>query len=271
MIDLGLTGKRILVAGAGYLPNRAGLGQRTSRALSDAGAQVVCLDKDPGRADAAAKDLIDRGGNAAPIVGDITSPEAADEAVRQAIEVWGGLDGCVDIIGGARWGVLMDTTDAQWDWVRDNNINQVFYLYRAVSRHLVTSTTGTFMTAIASVDGTMSSSFHAAYGAAKAGVISLTKTYAEELGPYGVRVNAVAPGSVGFGNEDLPEHEYGTDSVCPLAAPRSRDIANAVLFLASSLAGRITGQTIIVDGGASIVSPWGTTAEDSRQRHGPDE
>ena len=271
MIDLGLTGKRVLVAGAGYRPDRAGIGQRTTRALSDAGAHILCLDIDAGRAEEAAADVIARGGTAAPIVADMTDPAGAQAAVSQAVDVWGGLDGCVDIIGGARWGVVMDTTDTQWDWVRDNNINQVFYLYRAASRHLVTQTTGTFLTAIASVDGTVSSSYHAAYGAAKAGIISLTKTYAEELGPYGVRVNAVAPGSVGFGNEDQPDHEYGTDPVCPLAAPRSRDIANAVLFLASSLAARITGQTIIVDGGASITSPWGTTAADAKQRRGPNE
>jgi 3-oxoacyl-[acyl-carrier protein] reductase len=126
---------------------------------------------------------------------------------------------------------------------------------------MVDQGTGGSLVALASVDGIAAAAYHSAYGAAKAGVISLAKTFADELGRYGIRANAVAPGNVGSGNEDQRPGEYGVDGINPLAAPRNYDIANAVLFLCSSLSERVTGQTIAVDGGATIHSLWGMTAE----------
>jgi NAD(P)-dependent dehydrogenase (short-subunit alcohol dehydrogenase family) len=121
--------------------------------------------------------------------------------------------------------------------------------------------TGGSIVAIASVDGIAAAGYHVAYGAAKAGVISLAKTFADELGRHGIRVNAVAPGNVGTGNMDQPEGQYAVNTVNPLAAPRTTDIANALLFLSSDLAARITGQTLIVDGGTTIRSLWGMTPD----------
>jgi NAD(P)-dependent dehydrogenase (short-subunit alcohol dehydrogenase family) len=86
---------------------------------------------------------------------------------------------------------------------------------------------------------------------------AIIKTFAQDLGRHGIRVNAVAPGNVGTGNEDWPEGRSAVNAVNPLAPPRTRDIAHAVLFLVSSLAERITGQTLIVDGGAIIRDLWG--------------
>jgi NAD(P)-dependent dehydrogenase (short-subunit alcohol dehydrogenase family) len=120
---------------------------------------------------------------------------------------------------------------------------------------------GGAMVALASVDGINAAAMHAPYGAAKAGVISLAKTFASELGRHGIRVNAVAPGNVGAGNEDWPQGQWAVNAINPLAPPRTRDIANAVLFLLSSLAERITGQTLIVDGGAIIHDLWGMNEE----------
>jgi 3-oxoacyl-[acyl-carrier protein] reductase len=88
-------------------------------------------------------------------------------------------------------------------------------------------------------------------------VISLVKSCADELGRYGIRANAVAPGNVGSGNEDLPPDEYGVNPINPLAPPRAHDVANAALFLSSELAARITGQTLVVDGGATSRQMWG--------------
>ena len=117
--------------------------------------------------------------------------------------------------------------------------------------------TGGSIVALTSADGINAAAMHAPYGAAKAGVISLAKTFAQELGQHGIRVNAVAPGNVGLGNEDWPEGQWAVNAINPLAPPRTRDIANAVLFLVSSLAERVTGQTLIVDGGAIIRDLWG--------------
>ena len=92
-------------------------------------------------------------------------------------------------------------------------------------------------------------------------MISLVRTFADEYGHWGIRANAVAPGNVGSGNEDQPEGEYDVNGINPLAAPRARDIANAVLFLCSDLAARVTGQTLAVDGGVTVHSPWGFKRE----------
>ncbi len=107
----------------------------------------------------------------------------------------------------------------------------------------------------------MAAAYHAPYGAAKAGIIHLVKTFAYELGRYGIRANAVAPGNVGTGNDDQPEGVWAVDDINPLIAPRALDIANAALFLSSTLASRITGQTLIVDGGATIRQAWSASLE----------
>jgi NAD(P)-dependent dehydrogenase (short-subunit alcohol dehydrogenase family) len=261
VIDLGLGGKRAVVSGAGYLPNRAGHGRITAHKLAEAGATVVCIDIDRGRAETVCREISDAGGAAHPVVADMTDRSQVRRALDQAVDRLGGIDICVDIIGGARWDKVEDFGDDDWQWTIDNNLTQVFYLFQEAGRRMIRQGTGGSIVAIASVDGTTAAAYHVAYGAAKAGVISLAKTFADELGRYGIRVNAVAPGNVGTGNEDQPEGQYAVSPTNPLAAPRARDIGNAALFLSSDLAARITGQTLIVDGGTTIRSLWGMTPE----------
>lgn len=261
MIDLGLGGKGALVSGAGLIPERAGHGRATALRLAEAGATVACVDIDKGRAEGTVAAITAAGGEAFPVVADMTVPEQVTRAVDDAVAGLGSLDVCVDIIGGARWAGALDTSVEDWDWAVHNNLTQVFLLFQTVGRYLVGRGQGGAMVALASVDGIAAASLHSPYGAAKAGVMSLVKTFGYELGAHGVRVNAVAPGAVGAGNEDWPEGQYGTDPLNPLAPPRTRDIANAALFLCSSLAERITGQTLVVDGGATTRELWGLTPE----------
>ena len=261
MADLGLRGKRAVVSGAGYRPERAGHGRASATRLAAEGATVACIDIDPGRAEGIVKEITAAGGSAFPVVADMTDRAEAARAIDEAVAHMGGIDVCVDIIGGAKWDTVTDFTDADWAWTIQNNLTHVYFLFQEAGRRMVAQGTGGAMVAIASVDGIAAAAFHVAYGAAKAGVISLVKTFADELGQYGIRVNAVAPGNVGTGNEDMPPDEYGTSPVNPLAPPRARDIGNAVLFLCSDLAARITGQTLVVDGGTTIKALWGMTPE----------
>jgi NAD(P)-dependent dehydrogenase (short-subunit alcohol dehydrogenase family) len=261
MIDLGLTGKRAIVSGAGYIPERAGHGRFSSLNLADAGATVACIDIDEGRAKSIVKEIAAIGGNAFPVIADMEDEAQVERAIQEAVDRMGGIDVCVDIIGGATWDKAEDFTASLWAATLQHNLTQVFYLFQAVGRRMIQQGTGGSLVALASVDGIAAAAMHAPYGAAKAGVISLVKTFAHEFGKYGVRVNAVAPGNVGSGNEDQPEGEYAVNSINPLAAPRAHDIANAVLFLSSRLAERITGQTLIVDGGATIRDLWGFAEE----------
>jgi 3-oxoacyl-[acyl-carrier protein] reductase len=257
MIDLGLAGKGAVVSGAGYIPERAGHGRMCSLRLAEAGSTVACVDIDPDRAAGIVEEIESAGGQAFPIVADMTVPEQVERALDEAHSRLGGIDVCVDIIGGARWDRAEDFSLDDWNWTIQNNLSQVFYLFQTAGRRMIQRGRGGSMIALTSVDGINAASMHAPYGAAKAGVISLAKTFAQELGRHGIRVNAVAPGNVGTGNEDWPDDQWAVNAINPLAPPRARDIANAVLFLSSSLADRITGQTIVVDGGAVIRDLWG--------------
>jgi NAD(P)-dependent dehydrogenase (short-subunit alcohol dehydrogenase family) len=257
VIDLGLEGKGALVSGAGNIPERAGHGRVTSLKLAEAGATVACIDIDQGRADDMAAEIESRGGKAFSVVADMTDPAQVVRAVDESAARLGSIDVCVDIIGGATWDMVGDVSLEDWNWTIQNNLSQVFYLFQTVGRRMVEQGTGGSMVALASADGINAAAMHAPYGAAKAGVISLAKSFAHELGRHGIRVNAVAPGNVGSGNEDWPEGQWAVNAVNPLAPPRTRDIANAVLFLSSALAERITGQTLVVDGGANIRELWG--------------
>jgi NAD(P)-dependent dehydrogenase (short-subunit alcohol dehydrogenase family) len=261
MIDLGLEGKGAIVSGAGYIPERAGHGRMTSLKLAEAGATVACVDIDQGRAKSIVAEIESAGGKGFSVVADMTDPAQVQRAVDEAAARLGSIDVCVDIIGGARWDRAQAFSVEDWNWTIQNNLSQVFYLFQTVGRRMTAQGTGGSMVALASVDGVNAAAMHAPYGAAKAGVISLAKTFAQELGRHGIRVNAVAPGNVGSGNEDWPEGHWAVNAVNPLAPPRSRDIGNAVLFLSSALAERITGQTLVVDGGAIIRDLWGMHEE----------
>jgi NAD(P)-dependent dehydrogenase (short-subunit alcohol dehydrogenase family) len=261
VIDLGLSGKGAVVSGAGYIPERAGHGRSCARKLAEAGASVACIDIDRGRAEGIAAEIREDGGKALPIVADMTLPADVERAVQEAVAGLGSIDVSVDIIGGARWDNAQSFSDEDWQWTLLNNVTQVFYLFQVVGRQMIAQGTGGSMVALASVDGIAAAAMHAPYGAAKAGVMSLAKSFAQELGRYGIRVNTVAPGNVGTGNEDWPEGRWAVDPVNPLAPPRASDVANAVLFLCSNLAERITGQTLVVDGGATIRELWGMTEE----------
>lgn len=261
MISFGLEGKRALVSGAGWVPERAGHGRASARKLAEAGATVACVDIDEGRAKGIVEEIHADGGNAFPVIADMTIRSEVARAVQVATQTMGGIDVCVDIIGRTIWEEAQKTSDQDWDWVIANNLTHVFYLFRSAGRRMIEQGTGGALAALASVDGIGASAFHLHYGAAKAGVISLVRTFADEYGHWGIRANAVAPGNVGGGNEDQPEGEYDVNGINPLAAPRSRDIANAVLFLCSDLAARVTGQTLAVDGGATVHSYWGFTRE----------
>ena len=115
------------------------------------------------------------------------------------------------------------------------------------------------LVAVASVSGLFAAPFHAAYGAAKAGLVSLVKTFAVELAPHGVRVNAVAPGAIrtprllAITTEERRAESARSIPLGRLGEPE--EIANVVAFLASDLASYVTGQTLVTDGGASVKFP----------------
>lgn len=251
MLDLGLSGKRVLVAGAGQ-----GIGRACALAMSEAGSRVACMDLRPERVESVVSEI---GGDAFVVAADARDRPDVERAVTEVVTRLGGLDVVIDIIGEARWGQVLDITDEDWDWNFGMVLRHALLLGQAAGRQMVAQGSGV-MVSVASVSGLFAAPSHGAYGAAKAALISLTKTLAIELAPSGVRVNAVAPGSVltpRIVAATPPERlERGAATIPMGRQAQPEEIATAVVFLASDLASYITGQTIVVDGGASAQFPF---------------
>jgi NAD(P)-dependent dehydrogenase (short-subunit alcohol dehydrogenase family) len=245
---LRLDDRRFVVIGAGQ-----GIGRQTAHALAANGARLLCVDVDPDLAEDIAGEV---GGT--PWSGDATQRADVEQMFADAGRVLGGVDGLVDIVGISRFIDLLDITDEEWNWHFDMSIRHAFlamqYGAQAMAGH------PGVMVFVASVSGITSAPRHAAYGAAKAGLMSLVRTGAVELGPLGIRVNAIAPGVVwtprvsGYLGEEGRERNSANAPLRRVALPE--DIASGLLFMASDLAAYVTGQTLAVDGGVGAKFPY---------------
>ena len=244
---LRLDGKRFVVVGAGQ-----GIGRQTSHALASVGAKLICVDN---REDLA-KEIADEV-NGVPFVADATKRDDANAAVQACVDELGGIDGMVDIVGMAKYGDAVDTSDADWEWTFDMVLRHAYVFSQAAAKAM---TDGGAMVFVASVSGISSAPRHAAYGAAKAGLMSWVRSLAVELGGKGIRVNAVAPGVVWTPRISQVLGEKGREGQsrnAPLGrVALPQDIASGILFLASDLAGYVTGQTLVVDGGVGVKFPY---------------
>jgi len=263
VLEFGLEGKTALVAGAG-----PGLGRSCAIGLAEAGASVVSVDIDHARAAKVVEEVKSLGGRGRAVQADLRKSDEADRAVREAVSAFDGLDVVVDVIGEIRWGAVVDLTDEDWNYSVDGVIRHVFNLGRAAGRYLVAQAKGGSFVSVSSVSGLASAPFHAPYGAAKAGVMSLTRSLAIELAPFGIRVNAVAPGAVStprvVGRVGGGGAEGGaTRSRAPLGRMgEPEEVAKVVVFLSSDLASYVSGQTITVDGAASAQFTMGPLRSD---------
>ena len=251
---LRLDGKTFVVAGAGV-----GMGRMTSHALAQAGAStIVCVDVEPGRAEEIAAEI---GPVGVPWTGDVTTRDGASRLAADAEAINGRIDGLVDIIGMARWESILDMTDDTFDWEIDINLRHAFLLSQQLGRRMA-QTGGGSMVFIASVSGLTAAPMHAAYGAAKAGLMAWVQSLAIELGEYDIRANAVAPGTILSPRMDAvftqDQRDANADNAPLKRMGATSDIAAAALFLSSPMAGYITGRTLVVDGGVDAKFPYGT-------------
>jgi NAD(P)-dependent dehydrogenase (short-subunit alcohol dehydrogenase family) len=246
---LRLDRRGIVLIGAGQ-----GIGRQTAHALHAVGARIVCVDLDAGLAEDVAKEV-----DGIAWTGDATTREDAARLFGDAESELGRIDGVVDIVGMARYGDLLDIDDDNWQW-HHNIVLRHAYLAMQFGGRAMAKSGGGAMAFVASVSGLTSAPRHAAYGAAKAGLISMVKSAAVELGPANIRVNAVAPGVVwtprvsGYLGEDGRQRNSANAPLRRVALPA--DIASAILFLMSDLSGYITGQTLVVDGGVGVKFPY---------------
>ena len=248
---LRLDGKRFVVVGAGQ-----GIGRQTSHALASVGAKLLCVDN----RDDLAKEISEEVGGV-PCVADATKRDDANAVVAACVDGFGGIDGMVDIVGMARYGDAIETSDDDWEWTFDMVLRHA-YVFSQVAAKAMTAQEpgGGSMVFVASVSGISSAPRHAAYGAAKAGLMSWVRSLAVELGPQNIRVNAVAPGVVWTPRISQVLGEKGREGQsrnAPLGrVALPQDIASGILFLASDLAGYVTGQTLVVDGGVGVKFPY---------------
>ncbi len=253
-----LADKAALVVGGGR-----GIGRSISLALGEAGAAVAVVDIETARADEVAGEIAADGGRALALVGDIRRAEEVDRLVGEASDGLGGIDVLVTVVGGqhafAAWQPLHQWTDEEWDLVVGVNLRYVFLVARAVIKVMLSQGRGGAIVMVGSVSGMAGAPNHAAYGAAKAGVIHLAKSLALEYGRHGIRVNVVSPGVVrtpATAGALAPEQDAAMAEKIPLGRNGDpSDIAKAVLFFSSPLADYVSGQVLAVDGGVSARFP----------------
>ncbi len=252
----GLTDKAALVIGGGQ-----GMGESAARLLARAGCDVAVLDVEIARARRVAALVAETSRRGIALTGDVLDDDEATAAVAEAERELRGLDVVVTIVGQAVFRPLLDMTAEQWDLDHRRNLRHFFVTGKAAAASLIRRGKPGAMVCIASVDGIQGAPHHGSYGAAKAGLIHLVRTMACEWAPHGIRVNAVAPGSISTPRiPDTPEfREVMRQSLVPMGRSGTPDeIGNAILFLVSNMASYITGQTLIVDGGwtaANIFDP----------------
>jgi NAD(P)-dependent dehydrogenase (short-subunit alcohol dehydrogenase family) len=247
-----LTGKTAFVTGASR-----GIGRAIAVGLATAGADVALVARSPdGLADTA--EAIDAIGRKAFVIpADVTSQDAVAAAVATAIDQLGQVDVVVNNAGGSNFIVsFRDLRLPGWDKIVRLNLDSAAYVCHAFAPHLLERGQGSVIN-VASVAGVAASPLLAPYGAAKAGLISLTKSLAVEWAPGGVRVNALCPGWTATDlNRNLWENpEAGPATVASVAMRRwaaPEEMAGPAVFLASDASSYVTGHVLLVDGGQAI-------------------
>jgi 3-oxoacyl-[acyl-carrier protein] reductase len=246
-VDLEIKGKVAIVTGAAN-----GLGASISRRLCEEGAKVVLADISEHQLAATLKEFNDAGYEAEAVTTDVTSEESVAALVERAIARFGRVDILVNNAGFTRDMRITKMSVADWDAVVDVTLKGAFLCTRAVVPHMVAQEEGRIINI--SSRAHLGNPGQANYSAAKAGLIGFTRAMALEQGRHRITVNAVAPGIIGTqAVKSLPHFDKIMESATKTTPiPRigePEDVSAAVAFLASSLAGYITGEVVHVTGG----------------------
>lgn len=242
-----LENKVAIITGAGR-----GIGRATALRFAEEGAAVVVADVDEDEAVGVAAEIEAAGGEARAARIDVADPESIDAGVGRAVGEFGRIDILVNNAGILRDARLVKMSVEEFDAVIDVNLRGVFACTQAVVPGMIEQGSGVILNA-SSVVALYGNYGQTNYVAAKSGVIGMTRVWARELGPKGIRVNAVAPGFIETRMTGaIPEHiaEKMVERVPLRSMGKPLDIANAYLYLASDEARYVNGHVLSVDGGA---------------------
>jgi len=242
-----LQGKNVLVTGASR-----GIGKSIALELASKGANVaINYAGNEARAQAVVEEIEQMGVKSIKIQADVSQEADVKAMIKEVIKQFSTLDILVNNAGITKDNLLMRMKEEEFDQVIDINLKGVFLCTKAVTRHMMKQRSGKIIN-VASIVGVSGNPGQANYVAAKAGVIGMTKSVAQELASRNILVNAVAPGFISTDMTDAltQEQQDAILSRIPLAKLGTpEDVANVVRFLASDDANYITGQTIHIDGG----------------------
>jgi NAD(P)-dependent dehydrogenase (short-subunit alcohol dehydrogenase family) len=254
-----LTDRVAIVTGGG-----AGIGRGIAAGLAEFGADVAVVDIDAEAAERVCALVREKGRRALAIVADVMDRDAVRAAVERTVSELGRLDILVNNAGGTRPIKLVEMTDRQADKQIDLNLKSLVAATQAAAKAMIAGGRGGSIVNIASIEGLRAAPGYSVYAACKAGMINFTRTIALELGEHGIRVNAIAPDLVPtelmarFAPAIVRDEGRAAQAAyIPLGrAGNFDDCAGVAVFLASDMAGYVTGVTISADGGAWASSGW---------------
>jgi NAD(P)-dependent dehydrogenase (short-subunit alcohol dehydrogenase family) len=243
-----LQGKVALVTGAG-----TGLGRQFATTLASAGASVALGARRREKLDETRGIIEENGGTALCLELDVTDQLSVTSCVRAVESELGVPDILVNNAGVAAQNLVVDMDDDEWDYVLNTNINGVFKVARAVAKAMMEAKKPGSIINIASILGFRNAPALSHYAASKAAVVSMTRTFALEFVPFGIRVNAIAPGYFETDmNTSVIQSERGQHLLKRIPMQRVgelHELDGAILLLASDAGSFMTGSTITVDGG----------------------
>ncbi len=248
-----LEGRVAIVTGASR-----GIGEAIAVRIAEAGAAVVLAARKPEGLEAVARRIGAAGGRALAVPAHMGRPADVDALVAKAVAAFGKVDVLVNnAAANPYFGPLLGIDEGAWDKTFEVNLKGYFSAIRAVVQHLRSRKAPGSIVNLASIVGFRAAPLQGVYGMTKAAVISMTRTLAQELGPEGIRVNAVAPGLVEtrFASAIVSSEELRDAFVSRAALGRHAqpdEIAGAALYLASDASGYVTGHVLVVDGGTTV-------------------